>query len=416
MEKIKLYLTEYLHGLNPIYWYTPDSQGLVRHIMKGYGYLLGWTLPFMVIGLVVSLRNIRKPIYRVPLVFLLAAPSGAALVEIGVTRALVIVVPVAVLTGLGLSVSMEWLERRMKLSRLAVTLPLLVVMVGFSFYMLRDALVNGPTWFDNYGLSGMQYGAGQVFHEIDSYMAANPDTKVFLSPSWANGTNTVARFFEPDPMPFQMESIDGYFDYRKPLDDTMVFVMIPEEYKRVIDSNKFTDVRVEKVLPYPDGSPGFYFAKLRYVDNIGDILEQERALRKVLQQESVAIDGAIAQVGYSYLDMGSIDKLFDGDENSLVRTMEANPFVLQMSFSQPKTFSSVGIRIGGAPSRVLVTAKGPLGDVLWGSEVTKEATPDPRTVTLSAPQAVSASSILIEVQSLDAGEPTHVHIWEVKFK
>jgi len=43
------------------------------------------------------------------------------------------------------------------------------VLAGYNVFMLRDALVNGPTWFKDYGLGGMQYGADQIFGEIKNY-------------------------------------------------------------------------------------------------------------------------------------------------------------------------------------------------------------------------------------------------------
>jgi hypothetical protein len=44
------------------------------------------------------------------------------------------------------------------------------------------------------------------------------------------------------------------------------------------------------------------------------------------------IDGQQVQVAYSMLDMGTVDQIFDGNENSLVRSMEANPLRLQLDF------------------------------------------------------------------------------------
>ncbi len=415
IQKLGLYARQYLNGLSPIFWYSPNVQDISRHLMKGYGRISGYTLPFMIVGLAVALRNIRKPIYRAPLIALLAAPTGAALVEMGVTRALVMVIPVAILTGLGFSAALEWLERRWQLSRLTITLPLFLLMALLSFRMMNDALINGPLWYDDYGLTGLQYGANQIFGEIDDYLATNPDTKLLLSPTWANGTDTVARFYYPDSTPFKMGSINGYFNERLPLDDTMVFVMIPPEYKRVIESDKFTGVQVDRIIPYPDGNPGFYFVRLRYADNIDEILQQEIARRKVLQEKLVPIDGVEAQVDYSYLDMGTIEKLFDSDESTLVRTMEANPFILQVSFPQPKTISSLAIKVGGAPTGILVSVKDAQDNVVWGAETTKEGSPNPRTITLTAPQPIAASAVLIEVRTLDAEEPAHVHVWEVKF-
>jgi hypothetical protein len=110
-QKLGLFFTEYLRGFNPVYWYNPLPQGLERHIMLGYGYLWRPGLPLLLMGLVLTLLRIRQPAYRVVLISLLAAPSGAALVEIGITRAMFMVIPAALLAGIGFSALLDWLSR-----------------------------------------------------------------------------------------------------------------------------------------------------------------------------------------------------------------------------------------------------------------------------------------------------------------
>ncbi len=59
-EKISRYVREYLYGLSPGYWFVPNDTDLTRHIMKGYGHLLRPTLLFLVIGLMLAVRQIRE--------------------------------------------------------------------------------------------------------------------------------------------------------------------------------------------------------------------------------------------------------------------------------------------------------------------------------------------------------------------
>ena len=59
------------------------------------------------------------------LIALLVAPSGAALVDVAITRLLVMVVPLALLTALGVNEALVWLSAKMKKNRLpAVSLAL----------------------------------------------------------------------------------------------------------------------------------------------------------------------------------------------------------------------------------------------------------------------------------------------------
>ena len=56
----------------------------------------------------------------------------------------------------------RWKEPR-RISARAVGVLLFIILVGINVYMLSDALVNGPTWFQQYDMGGMQYGAIPLF-------------------------------------------------------------------------------------------------------------------------------------------------------------------------------------------------------------------------------------------------------------
>lgn len=412
-EKLDEFIGEYLRGLSPLYWYLPNTVDLPRHRMKGYAHLLQAALPLAFLGLGLALRRIRQSPYRALLLAALAAPSGAALVALGITRALVMVIPASLLAALGCSALLQWLSRRWRGGQILLPVALFLALAGFNFWMLGDALINGPRWFDDYGLGGMQYGARQIYPAIDDYLEQNPGVQLILSPSWANGADTLTRFFYDDPPPFSMGSIDGYFNQKLPLGDNTVFVMIPEELERVTQSGKFTDVRIEGAVPYPNGQPGFFFVRLRYVDNIDEILAQEQAERRVLQVSEQRVGDAPARVSYPYLDMGEIKHIFDGDPNTLVRTMEANPLQVRIDYVRPQLLSGLQVRIGGVPTEVAVQLQDENGNVLLGIAHYAAESPNPRTLEIDFGRALAARRILIDITSVYEREPAHVHLWEV---
>lgn len=415
-QKLLRFGQEILHGFDPFYWYLPNNRDLARHLMYGYGHLLLWTLPLAALGLVKVVRNLNQPGYRLLLIIALAAPTGAALVAIGITRALFVVLPAALLSALGLSMLMEWVLKRIKIPRSALAVAVFVLLAGFNVYMMRDALVNGPLWFSDYGLGGMQYGGSQIFGEVNRYLEKSPDTRIVVSSAWANGADVLGRFFSPEPLKYELGSIEGYYYEHKPLDKSMVFVVIPEEYGRLLQSNKFTDIEIEKMIAYPDGRAGFYFMRLRYVDNIDQILAVERASRQVLQQANVTVSGHPARVEYSYLDMGSIENIFDGNLETMARTMENNPMKINLQFSQPEEVKGLGVKIGGTATRVTVDLE--LADetrtLNFSQEVTN--TPNPRTLDLDFGGSWKVSQIRVQVKSVNDKEPAHVHLWEVFLK
>ncbi|HTX78993.1 MAG TPA: hypothetical protein VMC62_04965, partial [Longilinea sp.] len=414
--KIGEFFTQYVNGLNPLYWYLPNTVDLSRHLMKGYGHELRWTLPFVIIGLVIAFRNIKQSAYRTVLIAVLAAPAGEALVELGITRALFMVIPLALLTAIGLSATMEWLVK-LRIPKLALELTVFIILAGFNLFMLHDALTNGPTWFPQYDLAGMQYGAKQLFAAVESYTKQHPDTNLIVSPAWANGTDVLARFFFPDQQPFQLGSIEGYMDTFGKIDDKTEFVMIPSEYKDVMSSGKFTDVRIDGSLPYPDGTTGFLFVHLRYVDNINEILNQEHVSWNELQHDSVTLpDGEQVQVAYSMLDMGTVDSLFDNDDNSVARTIASNPFKIQVTFPKPDVFTGLRIRVGGVQQRITVNVYPPGSDQPITYTQDKAQTADPRDVIFNFNQSITADRIFIEVLSVNDTEPAHIHVWTVDFQ
>jgi 4-amino-4-deoxy-L-arabinose transferase-like glycosyltransferase len=415
IDKLGIFAREYLRGLNPLYWYRPNNTDMPRHLMKGYGHVLWWTFPFLLIGLGKAIRNFRQPQYRALLIALLAAPAGAALAALGVTRALCMLIPLALLSAIGLSWTVEQIIRL--LPRLRQHLPGLAfaMLALVNLLMTADALRNGPLWYQEYGLGGMQWGARQLFGYVDQYLREHPDADLIVSPSWGNGTDVTARFFFPDPLPFQMGSINGYMTEKKPLDENTRFVMLPSEYENMLESGKFRDVRVEQTIPCPNGQACFLFVRLAYVDGIDDIFAQEQAARRVLQTGSLNRDGEIWQVRYSHLDLGSIEDAFDGDPATLLRTSEANPLVAEVDFPNAKNIQKLSVKVGGPPAIVDVYILDVYGEVTHLTRTIVQ-TPSPRWVIFDLDEMLSAVRLRLEVTSVLESEPAHVHLWEISIE
>jgi hypothetical protein len=412
-EKIGLYFKEYLKMLNPLYWFMPNTLDLERHIMKGYGHLLRWTLPFYMFGFGVALRKIAKPEYRIFLITTFAAPAGAALAGAAVTRSLFMVIPAVMLTAIGLDQLMQWIEK-LKISRAVLVGIVFAGLTTYSGFMLRDALVNGPLWFSNYGLGGQQYGAKQLFGEIQHTLNENPKQEIFLSPSWANGTDVLARFFFDDPLPFEMGSIDAYLFEKHEISPNKIFILIPEELDKAGKSNKFKTIETIRTLDYPNGEAGFYFEHLQYVDNVDAIFAEEYNARKALTETEVTDpQGRTLMVSIPTLDMGEVKNVFDGDGNSLIRTLETNPMQLLIKPVDPLLLTQVTIRIGGTASTVTIRITPADGsETLILVKDLSEAN-DLRDIVFSLEKPVSVEQFSIEVLNKQDNDRAHVHLWEV---
>lgn len=421
--KLAQFFETYAYGLSPSYWFIPNvpkETYEVRHLMKGYGNLAIWTLPFFLIGVGISLWRAVKGSaqHRIVLLAALATPAGAALAQVALTRVMAFVVPATILIAIGLETVLDWVRRKFSHWALApIVFAALMIPAGL---MTRDALVNGPLWYRDYELYGMQYGATQLFgDEIPTYLAEHPDRRVIVSPTWANGTDNFIRFFlSPEQQArVQMLNVDYFMTAQRPLDASMVLVMTQAEYDRARTSEKFKSVEVERTVPYPDDRTGFYFVRLAYADNLDEILNQERTTRSKPVSEQFILDGQPVEVLHSQLDMGQLADLFDGDTFTLVRGLEANPLLFELTFPQPRTLTGLKVTVGSMDFglKVSLFADGASEPVVY-EQTFRGLPPDP-TVDLAFDRGpAQASRVRIEVQQLNAGVEVHIHLREITFR
>lgn len=295
-----------------------------------------------------------------------------------------------------------------------------VVLAGVNVHMLNDALKNGPLWYRDYGMGGMQYGAFQIFDIIDDYVKEHPNARIVFSPDWANGTDTVARFFLDNFSSIQIGSVRGHITNKLPLDDNTLFVMTPQEYTLVQGSPKFEDINVETIVPYPDGNPGFYFVHLRYVKNIDEIFAAEKAARLALQESTLSIDGEEVKLRYSFLDSEFQEKwialVFDKDPFTVAKTLETNPFVLEMTFPKIRTLQGFSIIIGSANVQITVKCY-PTPDaepIIY--TFNGQGTRQQPELSFDFPKPTQAQALRVDVLDVNSTDQAKVHIWELKLR
>jgi 4-amino-4-deoxy-L-arabinose transferase-like glycosyltransferase len=416
-EKLDRLQQEYRFGLSPDYWFAPENdRDLIRHQMKGYGLLLPVMLPFLLLGLLICLKNFKHSRYRVVLITLLIAPVGGVLVSTLILRVLIMVIPAALLTSLGLIAVLTWLAQRVPYRPLA--LGVFAIVGALNLFMLFDALTNGPTWYTNYGLYGLQYGGQQVFGAARDELRRAPQTEVLVSPNWANGTNTLQNFFVPDDQRVQMINIDAYQFSPLPLTDDTLLVMTPAEYAETIADPKFTDIRVERTLPYPDGQPGFYLVRLKYSPEAPAIFAAEDAARRQPVSETIALDGQPVTVSHSQFDIGQIANAFDGDSYTLARTLVDNPAIIEITFDEPRDLSGLALSTGTMDFAVTVTltpADGNAPQVLSRDFI--QAGPDPTVDIPFDPKPLGPIKTLrLEVLDRRTSGDSHIHLREIKLR
>jgi hypothetical protein len=275
--KVWRYLTIYLSGLNPLYWFFPHNLDNPLHTMKGYGHIHWLMLLPFIGGVWQSVRKTRRVDMRVLLVALLAAPAGTAMAMLHPNRALTIVIPIVIFSILGFTAGVDWLKERDFIQEGKAAAGMLIITAAMGLIMTTDALTNGPTWYSNYGLSGMQWGARQVFATAKDFLQRHPERTLYISPNWTFQSEVVRSFFAQDEEQIRIGTTDAAITDIDLQLAKKAFVLMPDEYERVRSSGRFQEPEVDEIIPYPNGLPGFYFVRLAYVDNIQDIVQSEQA-------------------------------------------------------------------------------------------------------------------------------------------
>lgn len=414
-QKLLNFFERYLRGFDSSYWFLYNKQDLDRHLMLGWGHMPTLFLPFVALGLWQAFKGWKRADNQLVLAALFAAPSGAALVEPSTTRLLMMVVPFAYLTCLGLDRSLEYVQQKLNFQKLIPAVAVVLLALS-SAWMTVDALRNGPTWYTDYTLYGMQWGAKQVFGEIKDRLAVDPQTKIIITPSWANNTDILGRFFLGDPLPVQFNSINAYISNLLPIDEQTLFVLTPEEMDNLQLSGKFKPPLITNILNWPDGRPGFYFLKLQYVDNAQAIFEQEAIELAKPMTDLLPLLGQQVPMEYSRIDMAEIISAFDGDPRTLTRTLQANPFVIKLEFPSPVKISEVITTIGSPATQITASIIRPDGSQVEYQTAVEELSQSIRPVPLTFTKQEDVSTLTLSILSINEQEPTHVHVWEIIFK
>jgi len=410
IQKIANYFGIYVSGLNPLYWFFAHSYDNPIHTMKGYGHIHWLMLAPFLMGLFQALRRWKAPEMRVLLLALLAAPAGTAMAMLHVNRALSMVIVVIMLGMIGFHFAVDWLQQRRAIRLEVFGAGMAVFLALFSIFMTHDALKNGPIWYSNYGLSGMQWGAQQVYAAAKQYIRRYPDRTLYISPNWTFQSEVVREYFAPGEPQIRIGATDAVISSVDPGLDQKAFVLMPEEYERIKSSGRFQEALVDKIIPYPDGRPGFYFVRLTYVDSIEEIIRAEQKDRQRIHVAEVMLAGQRTTLRHTAVE-GDINNLFDDDADTLIKTRGINPLVLELEFTEPLKLSGITARVGAEPVEITVEVNGDGGGRKY---TTRAGELGPyKDVPVIFSQVEATSRMRISLLDVFAPETGIVHIWEL---
>jgi len=408
----------YAAGLDPRYWFLPNTKEMERHRMDSKAFIPPFFLPFVVLGIGVCLAKLRSPLHRAVLFTPLGVPFSGAAANLQILRLLGMIVPAVLLAAIGIDQLFRWLAR-IRVPVLPAAILSGAALAAANVVLTQEALVHGPTWSREYGLYGMQWGAPQVFHAVSAELARSPDARILVSSTWSNNPHEFVSFFlTPDEASrVAIADIRAWNQHLTPLAANAIFVMTPDEYELARSRRIFAVPEPIRTIPYPDGRPGFRFVRVRYAPDAAAIFQEERKARTVLQEHAAAVGGETWTIRHSQSDMGNVPDLFDGRGDTLLRGLEANPFVVEIGFPSARSVTGVAVTLGSM-DRAHVTLRafpeggGPesMGTVTLANRPPKDA------IEVRLPAPVRAARIRIEIGDAEETEPSHVEVREIRVK
>jgi hypothetical protein len=129
-----------------------------------------------------------------------------------------------------------------------------------------------------------------------------------------------------------------------------------------------------------------------------------------LVHDATAVEGQNVDIEHSAFDLGRVQDLFDSDKETFARTANANPAILTLSFSKPRSVRGIEVTTGTmnvALKCVLTFAGG--GEKTFTHEY-RNLPADP-TVSLDFPgvSSLPVARLHVEIGNPDGGDG-HIHI------
>jgi hypothetical protein len=154
---------------------------------------------------------------------------------------------------------------------------------------------------------------------------------------------------------------------------------------------------------------------MEYVDNIDAIFEAERQARRELREATVTRDEETFRVRYPVLDMGDISSAFDGDDFTVLRTLEANPAVFEIHFQEARRLSGVRLVIGSLDGQIDAILYAVPDATPVEFSLRAKGSVDKPDVQLDFGGAYDVQVLRLEIKDVHQQEPAHVHVWEIEF-
>jgi len=114
------------------------------------------------------------------------------------------------------------------------------------------------------------------------------------------------------------------------------------------------------------------------------------------------------------LDIGHIYNAFDGDTNTLIRGLEANPLTIKLVFEEPIEMRGLRVLIGLPPSVLIAEIKVADENMTLRSGVQSLGFEKNDWLEVYFAGSYMVEELSISLQENTANRQPHIHIWEIE--
>jgi hypothetical protein len=161
----------------------------------------------------------------------------------------------------------------------------------------------------------------------------------------------------------------------------------------------------------------FAFRQLSHVNHADQPVEAETVLPAGLVTDEISLGDETIRMTHSTLDIGQSKDVFDNNIDTLIRGLDANPFILDLQFSQSQAIKGLMMDFGRMDFSIRIKVYGPgnTSPVSYAGEY-RQQPPIPHLDMDFVDGPEQVKRIYIEIEQLLPPEEVHIHVREVVFK
>jgi hypothetical protein len=131
--------------------------------------------------------------------------------------------------------------------------------------------------------------------------------------------------------------------------------------------------------------------------------------------DKALVDGHLVEVIHSKWDGGQTSDMFDTNKDSLARTENANPAIVEIKLPEPRPLKGVSVTTGGMDAGLTVVVQPVSGAAKTYSKEFRQQPPDPTFGLDFDTGAAPIQDVRIEIKDLNGGDG-HIHIRTLKLR